>query len=536
MGTCISQRQKNSQKNQLCPVDQLTFFLENKEFYLNEERVHSHEYPDIIHDAKQISTSKPTNYFHIESQLGQGQYGKVFLVSQKSCSKRRFALKEIILKSMYGLKEVLHEAVLLRECDHPNIIKFYQILRQGYNVYYQLEFCKGKILSAYINEQKTFNENKIKIIFRQVLKSIQYIHSKGICHRDIKPDNFKFGAKDDLHSLKLLDFGFACKYFRKGAKNRFYYTIGSPVYSAPEVFTGNYDQKCDLWSAGVLFYELVTGKVPFGLRQTRLEFYEEVFKDSIDYFFPFKSLDLDDNFFDLLKGLLCIDPMERLTVNQALAHSWFGETKKPDLKPLEIKEMLGNFVKFAECNSFHQNIMKFHVKNLEKKDTAKEVELFESIDRNQDGVITLRDLRYFLVKNKLDLENKEFLDFTKTQKKMNVIKFKYLDFVSSVFDKNHLSSESGLKFIFKSIKQNYSHKIKVSDLHNAYNQINCKFGVKKFEIFCSLINPEINLKKGLTFEQFGSIMSMGSKSHFFFDEKTLHKDMSMMSTMEELPK
>jgi len=116
------------------------------------------------------------------------------------------------------------------------------------------------------------------------MKSLFYCHKHGICHRDLKPENFLFGSKEDLSILKMIDFGLSKIYktedelrsenkqsnklsgmneFKGRRKSHMKTKAGTPYYIAPEVLTGDYDEKCDIWSAGVMLYILLCGYPPF---------------------------------------------------------------------------------------------------------------------------------------------------------------------------------------------------------------------------------------------------------------------------------
>ena len=97
---------------------------------------------------------------------------------------------------------------------------------------------------------------------RKVFKAVNHIHSIGVCHRDLKPDNFMFKDKTDDSELKLIDFGLSNR-FRLDQIQNMHSIVGSPYYTAPEVFSGKYSNSCDLWSCGVLLYTLLSGTFPF---------------------------------------------------------------------------------------------------------------------------------------------------------------------------------------------------------------------------------------------------------------------------------
>jgi calcium-dependent protein kinase len=95
------------------------------------------------------------------------------------------------------------------------------------------------------------------------MAAVRHLHEMGICHRDLKLENFLFHSKDPSTELKLIDFGFS-KRFGPDSDHIMHAVVGSPQYVAPEVFSGNYDFECDVWSLGIILHMMVTGHAPFG--------------------------------------------------------------------------------------------------------------------------------------------------------------------------------------------------------------------------------------------------------------------------------
>ena len=95
----------------------------------------------------------------------------------------------------------------MKKLDHPNVLKLYEYFIDDKDVYLITEICKGGELFDRIVEREYYSEPEAAIIFEQILRSINYIHSQGIAHRDIKPENFLFETKDEHSTLKIIDFG-----------------------------------------------------------------------------------------------------------------------------------------------------------------------------------------------------------------------------------------------------------------------------------------------------------------------------------------
>ena len=125
-----------------------------------------------------------------------------------------------------------------------------------------LEYLNGGSLEDQFAKAE-FNEDFVKQHFFNGLLAINHMHSRGIAHRDIKLENFVFKGTGDQKVIKLLDFGLSKKFIVDNKRIRLFKILGTPNYVAPEVLTGDYDEKCDIWSAGILLLYLLTKKFPY---------------------------------------------------------------------------------------------------------------------------------------------------------------------------------------------------------------------------------------------------------------------------------
>lgn len=112
-----------------------------------------------------------------------------------------------------------------------------------------------------ISNKNTISEKSIFRIFKQLMDALNHCHSQGICHRDLKPENIIFLNKEENSPIKIIDFGLGIIF--QSNNLIFSKKVGSPQYVAPEVLDGEYDYKCDIWSAGVILYNLFSGTQPF---------------------------------------------------------------------------------------------------------------------------------------------------------------------------------------------------------------------------------------------------------------------------------
>ncbi len=174
----------------------------------------------------------------------------------------------------------------IRTQDHPNIVKLYEFFGDSKYYYLVTEFVEGGELFDELQRRKVFSEQTAANIMRQLLSAIVYCHERKIAHRDLKPENIliESSSANDRMNIKVIDFGTA-EAFSPNSKLR--QTMGTPYYIAPEVLLKSYNEKCDVWSCGVIMYILLSGFPPFNgrtdeeimkaVKRTKFSFHRTIF-------------------------------------------------------------------------------------------------------------------------------------------------------------------------------------------------------------------------------------------------------------------
>jgi len=204
--------------------------------------------------------SKVIDNYLIQKIIGAGNYGNVHLAEHIKTHKK-FAVKVINKKAFHKEpilnKLIKNEILALKNIDHPNIIKFYEIMRSTNNTYFVYEYCNGGNLHEMITRRRNLSERQSLEFFRQLISAFKVLQKDNIIHRDIKPENILL--QDDR--VKLADFGFCQKLNR----NEFAYKrLGSPLFMAPEILSnGAYDGRCDIYSLGCVLFSMVYGRGPY---------------------------------------------------------------------------------------------------------------------------------------------------------------------------------------------------------------------------------------------------------------------------------
>lgn len=197
-------------------------------------------------------------------EVGVGTYAKV--ITAYSAKEKNIVAIKIISKtttSQTFKRKFLHREInVVRGLNHRNIIKYYRSIETTHRIYIIMEYARNGSLLDMIRRETYFGERKARHVYRQLFDALEYIHSRGIVHRDIKCENILF---DDDNVLKIIDFGFASCYYRgsKGAMSETY--CGSRAYCCPELLKQKpyHPQSADIWASGVVLFAMVYGKLPF---------------------------------------------------------------------------------------------------------------------------------------------------------------------------------------------------------------------------------------------------------------------------------
>lgn len=181
------------------------------------------------------------------------------------------ALKIIKRTSVTSESDFGNEISMLKSIDHPNVLKYYECYVDDHNYYIVTEYCPGGELLSFIVKERGINDWQAAYIMKQVLSAVAYCHNRGIVHRDLKVENVlvkdssastgndEYGSRKRIN-VKLIDFGISCRIRPHQRLNKFF---GTPYYMAPEVIKRDYNEKCDLWAAGVIIYIIMCGYPPF---------------------------------------------------------------------------------------------------------------------------------------------------------------------------------------------------------------------------------------------------------------------------------
>jgi len=209
-----------------------------------------------------------------------------------------------------------NEINIMKKLSHPNVVQMKAVFDTPEILYIVMEILQGGELYERIVKQKKFTEENAATITRQIFEALAYLHEIGIVHRDLKLENLLLVSKNEEDMrIKLADFGLSKLYSGKNLVT----ACGTPFYVAPDVLVGGgYGPAVDIWSAGILLYVLLSGRLPFSA-DNDADLFRLIMKADL----VFKSPQFDivsDTAKDLISKVLVADPTKRLTAKQALDH------------------------------------------------------------------------------------------------------------------------------------------------------------------------------------------------------------------------
>mmetsp|Transcript_691 Transcript_691/g.1250 ORF Transcript_691/g.1250 Transcript_691/m.1250 type:complete len:878 (-) Transcript_691:74-2707(-) len=250
--------------------------------------------------------------------VGKGSFGIVQLVCHRE-KRNVYALKSVNRQiiELYDIHENLrYERSILLELDHVLIMKLVKTFKDSERVYLLMEYVRGHVLYDVIREIGILSEDEARFYTACLMLTLHYLHDRNIIYRDLKPENVMV---DEEGYTKLIDFGIA-----KIVSGRTYTIVGTPHYMAPEVITRNgYNFAADYWSLGVMLYEFLCGKVPFGEQESDPY---AIYKSTLETELKFPEfVDKNSPVIILIEQLLSRSPAVRVggSPEQLMKHHWF---------------------------------------------------------------------------------------------------------------------------------------------------------------------------------------------------------------------
>ncbi|XP_074264610.1 calcium-dependent protein kinase 13 [Silene latifolia] len=400
----------------------------------------------------------------VDKELGRGEFGITYLCIDKA-TRELLACKSISkrkLRTAVDVDDVRREVAIMKHLPKcSSIVTLKEACEDESGVHLVMELCEGGELFDRIVARGHYTERAAAAVMKTILEVVVMCHKHGVIHRDLKPENFLFANKKENSPLKAIDFGLSI-FFQPG--ERFSEIVGSPYYMAPEVLKRNYGPEIDIWSAGVILYILLCGVPPFwaeseqGVAQAILRGLIDFKRD------PWPNI--SDCAKSLVRQMLEPDPKKRLTAKQVLEHSWLQNAKKAPNVPLGdvVKSRLKQF---AMMNRFKRKALRVIAEFLSNQEVEDIKELFKRIDVDDDGIVSIEELKAGLLKFGSMLEESEVQMLIEAVDTYGKGTLDYGEFVAVSLHLHKMANDEHLQKAFSYFDKDSNGYIEPEELQNA---------------------------------------------------------------------
>ena len=496
--------------------------------------------------------SNPWSVYTELKDIGEGAYGVVKKVCLKSNPEVVRAMKiipkENIIENENG-NSFLDEIEILKNLEHPNIMKIYESFNDKKNVYIVSEYCDEGDLLGKMEKLGSLNQIVVKFLMDQIFNAIAYLHSNHIFHGDIKLENVmlyktslresrrfsrinrdlnknkslqneieksfnkkKFVSKKSVnyiedmnnYEVKLIDFG-CCKYLVKKKDNNLSGIVGTSIYCSPEVINNLYDEKSDEWACGVLMYILLCGEPPF-TGETEEEIFKNIKRGKFSFSQP-QFNNVSDNCIDLIKKLLTSNKKYRIKASDALKHPFFTENYNPNIAMANNmdKNLLKRLLEVKKLPSkFHELIEAYLCFNFISKDEEKELrKIFRYLDRKGKNRLLKSDFAKCFEENGINATDEQIQNIFNALDSDGNNSIEYQEFLRAMCNKETLYSDKNLKAVYNSMDTDKKGYIDMDDVKKFIFQ-NKQVEEEKFINYLNKIG--MDLKSKFEFNQFVDII------------------------------
>lgn len=382
------------------------------------------------------------------------------------------------------------------------------------NKYYYIimEFLTGGELFEKITDEDfygDFTEKDAANIMRQVFRGINYCHANNVVHRDLKPENLLLESNVTSESLggknmkiKIIDFG-TSQQFEVGTKKKMEERYGTPYYIAPDVLNKSYNEKCDIWSLGVILYILLVGYPPFNGSEDK-KIIDAVKKGVYTLDEP-EWDDVSSEAIDLVKKCLTYDPEKRISASEALEHPWFKKFAKGEkVKKSLASKALSNLKNFRAEQKLKQATLAFIVSQcLTKEETDKMEEIFAAMDKNNDGMLSKQEISEGYEEHfGIPIDDEELDKIFSAIDTDGSGAIDYSEFLMATMNEQQLMSKEKLKQAFKMFDKDNSGTISKQEIRDALGNLDEEVADKMIS------EVDDNGDGEISFDEFERMMNM----------------------------
>jgi len=458
--------------------------------------------------------------YEMQRQLGKGSFGTCYMVRHKTQrdtkNERRVRVCKIISKAQAKAAntpeaKVREEFAVLKQLDHPHVLRIFEDFEDEDNFYVVMEPCRGGDLQDYIKCLEPMDawtyERWVAKVLQHTLSAIAYCHAKSVIHKDLKPENVmlstaKHTPVQDMHVV-VVDFGLSEMF--SSPTDRSSIISGTPPYMAPEVWQGNFSKSCDIWSVGVMLFFLLSGRHPF-MAQSVKEFPKAVQADP-DWGMMGGATEEAQR---ICKWMLQKQEHLRPTAPQALKDRWFSNMGH-DSQSVELdKGQVNSLLSVGHRTEFEKFVTRFVATQIDASQQKSVNDAFRAFDTDNDGLLSreelLSGLGQFGASQEVALQVVNELDVGSTGQ------VSYTEFLAGVINLRGKRPEEQDKLLWIAWEQfnpDENGNVQVGDIQNALAARGMTVADLPEGFLTGLRNKSTN---ALTFEQFKECMTLHDNS------------------------
>jgi len=331
-------------------------------------------------------------FYTIGAMLGEGGFGEVYSCTHIESGEER-AVK-VITKQDDPIDNdaVIAEFDIVKDLDHPNILKLYALFESDTHFYLVTDLYAGGELYDELERVEVFQEDEVALMMNSILSCINYCHKKNLAHLDLKPENILLEENRNFNDVKVIDFGLA----QYG--DHFKEARGSVQYMAPQVIQSSYTKKCDIWSCGVIAFLCLAGYAPFDRGEDDLTL-DAIEEGQFDFNDPAWDT-VSDEALDFIHFLLTYEEEQRPSAEHALQHPWLKNIRAKQLndhnkcpkRRASTQASLEGLQNFKADSKLKQCVYSLIASQLLKKEEKEEIDgYFRALDLDCDGKISRED-------------------------------------------------------------------------------------------------------------------------------------------------
>lgn len=302
----------------------------------------------------------------------------------------------------------MEEVNILKQLDHPNILKLFEFYQDAHKYYLVTEHCSGGELFEKIMDLQNLTESCAATYLKEILSTLIYWQKMNIVHRDIKPENILLDHPEKnnkkLANIKVIDFGTAVKLEEGETLSQ---VIGTPYYMAPEVLKKSYGKECDVWSVGVILYIMLSGFPPFGGDDEREIFYATQHQPLTFAMDEWRGISSEAK--SLISRMLDKNPKTRITAIEAFNHRWVQNNNSVEKIETGVINRMNLFRGKGKLQQALLTFMSSHMMN--QNERVNLINTFKALDKDGDGTLSRTELVEGFKNIKMNIPNvEEYVD------------------------------------------------------------------------------------------------------------------------------